>query len=162
MRPVPSRERTVERAVIASFGLATVAGVALMVTYWRGGQPQLEGLFLGVALGGIGVGLVLWANGLLAGTHVEHRAALVATQEETEALQRDLEHGGVLHRRAAAPPRASRRGWCARARRPLPHPIAGSAPRTHLAAHGLGVGSGASSRSTANRFDPKMSPSGDC
>ncbi len=101
MRPVPSRERTAERAVVASFGLATAAAVALMVTYWRGGQPQLEGLFIGLALGGIGVGLILWANALLAGTHVEHRTPLVASQEDTDALQRDLEEGGVLHRRAA-------------------------------------------------------------
>ena len=88
MRPVPSRERTAERAVVASFGLATAAAVALMVTYWRGGQPQLEGLFIGLALGGIGVGLILWANALLAGTHVEHRTPLVASQEDTDALQR--------------------------------------------------------------------------
>jgi ubiquinol-cytochrome c reductase iron-sulfur subunit len=101
MRPVPSRERSAERAVVACFALATAAAVALMVTYWHGGQPQLEGLFLGLALGAIGVGLILWANALLAGIHEEHRSPLVASPEETQALQDDLERTGVLHRRAA-------------------------------------------------------------
>jgi quinol---cytochrome c reductase iron-sulfur subunit len=43
------------------------ASVALAVVYIVGGQPQLEGAFLAVSLGGIGAALVLWGKRILAG-----------------------------------------------------------------------------------------------
>ena len=51
-----------ERLTAACFGASMVAAVGLAVVYWRGGQAQLEGLFLAIALGGIGVGIVVWAK----------------------------------------------------------------------------------------------------
>ncbi len=101
MKAVPSRERTIERSAATAFLVAAAAAVGLMVVYWRGGQPQLEGLCIGVAFAGLGLGLILWANGLLsAGPHVEQREQLVASAAETAALQADLERGGALQRRA--------------------------------------------------------------
>jgi quinol---cytochrome c reductase iron-sulfur subunit len=99
MRPVPDQQRTVERAVVVSFAAAVAAAIGLMVVYWTGGQAQLEGSLLAVALGGMGIGLILWANGLLGGQHTERREPLVATPEDDAALRADLERGGVLHRR---------------------------------------------------------------
>ena len=79
------------RLVVATFVLSTAASLALMVLYFLGGQPQLEGTLLGVALGALGVGVVVWAADLLdEPERVEERPPL-ATPEEgraeaTEAL----------------------------------------------------------------------------
>jgi quinol---cytochrome c reductase iron-sulfur subunit len=99
VRSVPRRERSTERAIVASFAVTALAAVALMVVYSLGGQPQAEGALLAAAFVGLGVGLIVWANGLLAGEHTESREPLVATPEEDAALRADLERGGVLHRR---------------------------------------------------------------
>ncbi|HEY2916007.1 MAG TPA: Rieske 2Fe-2S domain-containing protein [Candidatus Limnocylindrales bacterium] len=58
-------ERRAERLVAALFGLASLAGIALLVLYAAGGQTQLEAILLAAALGGIGLGIVLWAHHLL-------------------------------------------------------------------------------------------------
>jgi hypothetical protein len=44
--------RRPDRIVMTLFGFAALAGLALLVVYWIGGHPSLEGTFLGVALGG--------------------------------------------------------------------------------------------------------------
>ena len=44
--------------------LAALAGIGLLVLYARGGQVQLEGTLLAIALGGIGFALVLWGKHL--------------------------------------------------------------------------------------------------
>jgi ubiquinol-cytochrome c reductase iron-sulfur subunit len=54
-------ERPVAIALVASIA----AALGLFVVYAAGGQPQLEGILLFVALGGLGVGLMLWARGLM-------------------------------------------------------------------------------------------------
>jgi ubiquinol-cytochrome c reductase iron-sulfur subunit len=48
-----------------ALGLSILAGLALAVVYVLGGQPQVEGALLGVALGGLGIGLILWGKRLL-------------------------------------------------------------------------------------------------
>jgi ubiquinol-cytochrome c reductase iron-sulfur subunit len=64
------------------------------VLYARGGQPQLEGALLLVALGGIGVGLILWAKGFLPpGPFVQERTPLTSTPREREAVARGFERG---------------------------------------------------------------------
>ncbi len=40
------------------FFLSVLATIGLAVTYWVGGQPQVEGILLFVTLGGIGIGMV--------------------------------------------------------------------------------------------------------
>jgi ubiquinol-cytochrome c reductase iron-sulfur subunit len=100
MTPEPHRERTIERTAAAAFVVAAATAVGLIVLYWRGGQPQLEGLLIGVVFAATGLGLVLWANGLLnTGPYVEEREVLVATEDEAEALRKDLDRQGILERR---------------------------------------------------------------
>ncbi len=53
--------------VAVCFGAATLAALGLFVVYIAGGQPQVEGALLFVALGGIGVGLLVWATRLMTG-----------------------------------------------------------------------------------------------
>ncbi len=99
MKATPGRERAIERAAAAAFILAAAAGVGLMVVYWRGGQPQLEGVLLGIAFGGLAIGLVLWANGLMhSGPFVEERERLIADPAEAAALRADLERHGLERR----------------------------------------------------------------
>ena len=57
------------RAILASFVVSMLASLGLTVVYATGGQPQLEGILLGAALGGIATGLVLFGKRLLPGGH---------------------------------------------------------------------------------------------
>jgi ubiquinol-cytochrome c reductase iron-sulfur subunit len=54
-----------ERPVAIALVATIVAALGLFVVYAAGGQPQVEGLLLFVALGGLGVALMLWARGLM-------------------------------------------------------------------------------------------------
>jgi ubiquinol-cytochrome c reductase iron-sulfur subunit len=54
-----------QRAIAVSFSVAIFAALGLCVVYIAGGQPQAEGALLFVALGGIGVGLLVWARSLM-------------------------------------------------------------------------------------------------
>ncbi len=53
------------RLVGATFVLSILASLALAMVYARGGQPQLEGALLAVAIGSLGAGIILWARDLL-------------------------------------------------------------------------------------------------
>lgn len=59
------RERRIERLVTTAFAVTIVFGVALLAVYVAGGQTQLEGVLLAVCLGGLGVGVVVWAQELM-------------------------------------------------------------------------------------------------
>ena len=88
---VAASERRAERLVLLAFGLSFLAGIALLVIYILGGQTQVEGVLLAVCLGGIGVGIVVWAQRLMhAPVRVEERHPIgggaSATAELTEAL----------------------------------------------------------------------------
>jgi ubiquinol-cytochrome c reductase iron-sulfur subunit len=88
------------RLVTACFFASAAAAIALSVVYWRGGQPQLEGTFLAVAFGALGIGFVVWAHHLLPSRpHTEERPPLATSPEERAELVEDLERGGVLERR---------------------------------------------------------------
>jgi ubiquinol-cytochrome c reductase iron-sulfur subunit len=83
-----------ERVVILAFATAVAAALGLTVVYSVGGQPQLEGLFLGVALAGIGVGTVVWAQRFMPSEEVtEDRIELASTDEEVRAFTRSFEAG---------------------------------------------------------------------
>lgn len=58
-------EQRATRRIAALFVLSALSALGLAVTYVAGGQPQVEGALLAVALGGIGAGLVMWAAHLL-------------------------------------------------------------------------------------------------
>jgi ubiquinol-cytochrome c reductase iron-sulfur subunit len=92
----PDGERRAETLAAVSFGLATVAALALVVVFWRGGQPQAEGLLLGVVTGGLGVGIVLWARLATPQDDVtEERHLVGSTEEQVSALASDLGAGGA-------------------------------------------------------------------
>lgn len=77
-----------------AFTVSALASFGLMITYWTGGQPQLEGLLIFVALGGLGVGFVVYANDLLPGGHfVEERHSLEPPKAEHEEAVEDVEGG---------------------------------------------------------------------
>lgn len=57
--------RRPERVIAAGFAISILSGLGLAATYVLGGQPQVEGALLALALGGIGVGLVVWGKRLL-------------------------------------------------------------------------------------------------
>jgi ubiquinol-cytochrome c reductase iron-sulfur subunit len=85
-----------DRAVAASFVVAILAAFGLFVVYLRGGQTQLEGALLFLTLGGIGVGLLVWAKRLMPQivdeTQSRHHAP-VAEREQEEAAETVM--GGV-------------------------------------------------------------------
>ena len=94
--PDPGDDRRAEALAAVSFGLATVAAVALAVVFWRGGQPQAEGILLAVVCGGLGVGIVLWARLATPQDLVtEERHLVGSSEEQVEALASDLEAGSA-------------------------------------------------------------------
>ena len=77
-----------------SFVVAGVAAIALAVVYWQGGQPQAEGILLAVALGGIGVGIVLWAKHFMPDDEVsEDRHPMASTEEDIASFTADFQAG---------------------------------------------------------------------
>lgn len=90
-------ERRAERLVGASFGITALAALALAAVYIRGGQPQLEGLFLALALGGLGIGFILWGKLLLPhGEITEDRKPLGSSTEMRAGFDDALERGADL------------------------------------------------------------------
>jgi ubiquinol-cytochrome c reductase iron-sulfur subunit len=86
---------SIEMAIGAAF-LASFAGaVALVIVYWSGrGHTQYEGIFLGVTLGGLALGIGLWGTYLLpVGNSVQQRERLASSEEERAAFRRDFESG---------------------------------------------------------------------
>lgn len=66
--------RRPERVVAAAFAISILAALGLAGVYIAGGQTQAEGALLLLALGGIGVGLLVWALRLLPGIEDETQA----------------------------------------------------------------------------------------
>jgi ubiquinol-cytochrome c reductase iron-sulfur subunit len=94
--------RREERGIVAAFAITALAGIGLVVTYWNGGQPQLEGLLLAVGFGGLCVGLVRWANTILerGGPYEQQRHELASTDEDRKAFEADFEREGIIGRRS--------------------------------------------------------------
>jgi ubiquinol-cytochrome c reductase iron-sulfur subunit len=93
-------ERRLERVVLALFGVSVLAGFALLVVYILGGQTQVEGVLLTLCLGGIGVGIVIWGQRLMAAeVKVEERHPIGGGAEATEELGEALgEEAGFTRR----------------------------------------------------------------
>ena len=83
-----------ESRASAFFVLSTIASIALAVVYWRGGQPQAEGVLLAVVSGGIGLGIITWAKHAMPhDVVVEERASVESSDEAVEAFTADLGAG---------------------------------------------------------------------
>ena len=81
-----------ERRIAVLLLMSTAAALGLAVVYIAGGQPQLEGALLGVALTGIGVALILWARGLSTeGAVTAERGQLGGEEEDTEVVEDRIE-----------------------------------------------------------------------
>src|SRR5439155_26689172 len=59
------REARAVRWIALSFLASAGASIGLTVVYAVGGQPQVEGALIGVALGGLAIGFVLWGKRLI-------------------------------------------------------------------------------------------------
>jgi ubiquinol-cytochrome c reductase iron-sulfur subunit len=96
------RERRGERMVLASFGVTMLTGLLLLILYALGGQTQLEGILLSLCLGGLGVGIVIWAQELMSGElRIEERHPIGSGAAEVEGLQEALvDEEGFTRRRA--------------------------------------------------------------
>jgi ubiquinol-cytochrome c reductase iron-sulfur subunit len=88
------RGRSAGRVIGTAFALSAAASVGLTILYGLGGQPQLEGILLGVALGGLALGFMVWGSRLMPqGPFVEERELLEVPREDREDLERDLFRG---------------------------------------------------------------------
>ncbi len=89
-------ERSHRAATIVTclYGVSMVAGLGLAVVYWNGGDAELEGALLAVALGGIGAGMVVWAKQFLPGGGVaEDRGRLESSDDDVARFRADFERG---------------------------------------------------------------------
>lgn len=85
------RTRRTTALVSLCFLISALASIGLTVLYGFGGQPQLEGTLIFVALGGLSIGFVLWGKHLMpAGPYVEEREPMQSRPEEREAFARDF------------------------------------------------------------------------
>jgi ubiquinol-cytochrome c reductase iron-sulfur subunit len=93
--------RNATRLIALSFAVSGLASLGLLITYIVGGQPQVEGSLIAVSLGGLAVGLILWAHHLMpAGHFVEEREPHRSTAAERSSLAAGLDRGGEdIHRR---------------------------------------------------------------
>ncbi len=94
-------DRRGEGFVAGAFVVSILGALGLGVVYIVGGQTQLEGIFLFLALGGIGAGLIGWAKRFMPTDEAtEDRGRLESTEDEVAAFTADFEAGErVLGRR---------------------------------------------------------------
>jgi len=90
-----------ELVVAALFALTGLAGVGLLIVYVLGGETQLEGVLLTVALGCLGIGIVIWAQDLMiTPVVVEERHPFGSDPAEPAELEEVLaEEAGFTRRR---------------------------------------------------------------
>jgi ubiquinol-cytochrome c reductase iron-sulfur subunit len=88
------RGERVELGSAFAFLVALGSAITLAIVYWLGGQPQAEGILLAATLGGIGVGIVLWAKHFMPNDEVtEERESVESSEEDIDAFTADFEAG---------------------------------------------------------------------
>jgi ubiquinol-cytochrome c reductase iron-sulfur subunit len=98
-QPANGSTRRTELAIAGLFGVAMLAGVALLGVYLMGGQTQVEGVLLAVCLGAIGAGIIAWSQQLLPNElQIEPRHPLGRPEDEA-ALGDTLTAEGAITRR---------------------------------------------------------------
>jgi len=85
--------RRARRTVAICFLVSTAAGVSVLVVYALGGQTQLEGALLGLALGGIGAGLIVWGRDVLPHREVTEPRHRPSSDAERDRMQATLHEG---------------------------------------------------------------------
>jgi ubiquinol-cytochrome c reductase iron-sulfur subunit len=91
-------ERRTERIAAACFLAAGAAGVALLGLYIAGGQTQLEGVLLTVCLGGLGVGVILWAKDLMPTVEATEARHSLVSDEQPPVASAGLSRRKLLQR----------------------------------------------------------------
>jgi len=80
-----------------AFVVSTLASLGLAVLYLVGGQPQLEGALIGLSLGGLAFGFVMWAKLFLpGGNYVEERKPLPSGEAVRDRFVEELSESGRL------------------------------------------------------------------
>jgi ubiquinol-cytochrome c reductase iron-sulfur subunit len=78
-----------DRLIAGAFIVSLLSAFGLFFVYLRGGQTQVEGVLLFLALGGIGAGLLLWAKKLMPQivdeTQSRHHGPVPEADKETAA-----------------------------------------------------------------------------
>ncbi len=99
------RERRADvaaRRASISFLVSAAGAIALGAVYWRGGQPQAEGLLLALTFGCLAYGLIMIANRITStGPHVRPRHELASSESTVEDVEEDLARGESISRRTA-------------------------------------------------------------
>jgi quinol---cytochrome c reductase iron-sulfur subunit len=91
--------------ILAAIGASMLASIGLTIVYALGGDPQIEGALLGVSLGGIAIGLVLFGHHMLPGDQfVEPRDVIPHATAERPGVEAAFEAGAepIERRRAIA------------------------------------------------------------
>jgi ubiquinol-cytochrome c reductase iron-sulfur subunit len=90
----PDKRANAARWIGFSFCASALGSIGLTVVYGLGGQPQLEGTLLAIALGGIATGLGLWALQLLPpGPFIQHRDVVPHQKEARREAEETFESG---------------------------------------------------------------------
>lgn len=88
-----------ERVVALSFTASVLASIGLGIVYFGGGNAQLEGALLGVALGGLGLGVVVWATRLMHEEEaIEERGVLPSSGDSVDAARDELTDDDLTRR----------------------------------------------------------------
>ena len=98
-RPGGRTERFAERTSALAFLLSAAAFLGLAVVYWRGGQPQAEGVLLATGFAGLAYGLVTWGNHLLPQGPFEEERHHFGDETQEVLFEEDLGRGYELTRR---------------------------------------------------------------
>ncbi len=85
-------ESRATRLIVIALAVTTISALALAVVYLTGGQNQLEGVLIALALGGLGLTFVVAARKLLPqGPFTESREPLESSPDDIEAFARDFD-----------------------------------------------------------------------
>ena len=85
---------TAERRIALYWMVTTVAAVALAGVYLGGGQPQLEGVLIMIALGFLGLGFVVTARDVLPGSdETGDRGDMASPDQVREEVAEEFEEG---------------------------------------------------------------------
>jgi ubiquinol-cytochrome c reductase iron-sulfur subunit len=88
------------RIITAALLISIVASIGLIVVYFTGGNPRLEGIGLALALGGLGVAIAAWSATLLESpVEAEERHSLASSEEMRRAANQALDPKQISRRR---------------------------------------------------------------
>jgi ubiquinol-cytochrome c reductase iron-sulfur subunit len=88
------------RWIYAAFSVSMLASIGLVAYYFLGESAQVEGILLGLSLGGMGIGVVGWATRLMdVPTEVEERESLESGSAAVERTEDVVTQEAVTRRR---------------------------------------------------------------